>query len=181
MPRFKERKGQLMDILDRFEAKPSSVHVHTALAAIERLRNDGATFWDENSNQLPRWQEYCTILWMFLNTLGKRRHLEKQDLATALREFIQEFEHSTGGMYEMLYGAFDDPDHNLDLKQMLNWFDLIYRFSTYALISFWIDDKTEEVSVKIKMNMTTGKTTQETTRNEMRVTRNYRRAAKDLR
>ena len=159
MSRFKERKSQLMDILDRIEAKPSSVHIRNALSAIERLRDDGDTFWDEDSNQLRRWQEYCTILWMFLNTLGKRRYLEKQDLATALREFIQEFEHSTAGMYEMLYGAFDNPDHNRDLKQLLNWFDLIYRFSTYALIfaliSFWIDDKTEEFYTKIKMNMAT--------------------------
>ena len=177
MPRFKERQLQLVDLIGRFEANPSSTHVYDALAAIGRLKDDGAKFWDEDSQELRRWRESCDVLWTFLNsTLGQRRHLEKQDLATALREFIQEFEHSTGRMYQMLYSSSND----LDIERTLHWFDLVYRFSTYALISFWIDDKTEENSVKITTNTTTGKTTQEWTRNEMRVPKKHRRATKQL-
>ena len=97
-------------------------------------------------------------------------------MATALREFIQEFEHSTERMYQMLCSKSND----LDIEHTLHWVDLVYRFSTYALISFWIDDKAEENSVKIRMNMTTGKTTQEWTRNEMRVPRKYRHTTKKL-
>ena len=177
MPRFKERQLQLVDLIGRFEANSSSTHVRNALSAIERLKDDGAKFWDEDPKKLRRWREYCTILWAFLNsTLGQRRHLEKQDLATALREFIQEFEHSTGRMYQMLYSKSND----LDIEHTLHWFDLVYRFSTYALISFWIDDKTEENSVKITINMTTRKRTEEWTRNEMRVPKKYRRATKGV-
>ena len=181
MPRFKERQLQLVDLIGRFEANPSSTHVRDALSAIERLKEDGAKFWDEDPKKLHRWREYCTILWKFLNsTLGQRRHLEKQDLATALREFIQEFEHSTGRMYQMLYSRPKNPDNNLDIERTLHWFDLVYRLSTYALISFWIDDKTERNSVKISMNLATGKTTQEWTRNKMRVPKKYRRATNKL-
>ena len=97
-------------------------------------------------------------------------------MATALREFIQEFEHSTQRMYQMLYSRSND----LDIEQTLHWFDLVYRFSTYALVSFWIDDKTEENSVKITINTTTRKTTQHWTRNEMQVPPKYRHATKKL-
>ena len=177
MRRFKERQLRLVDLIGRFEANPSSTHVRDALSAISRLKDDGAKYWDEDSQELRRWREYCNVLWTFLNsTLGQRRHLEKHDLATALREFIQEFEHSTGRMYQMLYSRSDD----LDIEHTLHWFDLVYRFSTYALISFWIDDKTEENSAKITINTTTWTTTQEWTRNEMQVPKKYHHAAKKL-
>ncbi|MDE0153779.1 MAG: hypothetical protein OXN23_08040 [Gammaproteobacteria bacterium] len=155
--RFKDRHLQLFDLVDRFEAVPSSTHVYKALATIERLKDEGLKFWDEGSSQLTHWQGYCSALWTFLNTeLGKRRHIEKQDLATALREYNAEFEHSTHGMFEMLYGISDNPDNDERIKQMLCWFDLAYRLSAYAITSFWIDEKSDQSSVKIKMNVTTG-------------------------
>ena len=179
--RFNERHGRLIDYVDRFEAKPSSTHARDALAAIGRLQDDGAGFWDEGSRQLTRWRHYCTVLCTFLNSdLGRRRHLEKQKLATALREFIQEFEHSIGGMDEMLYGISDAPDDNPELERMLRWFEVVYRFSTYAIISFWIDDKTEHNSVKITMKLATREHREEWTREEMKVPKEYRRATRKL-
>ena len=179
--RFSERYGQPIDLVDRFEAEPSSTHARNALAAIGRLQDDGATFWKEGSRQLTRWRDYCTVLSTFLNSdLGTRRHLENQDLATALREFIQEFEHSIYGMYEMLYGIPDDPDDNPELERMLGWFELVYRFSTYAIISFWIDDKTEHNSVKMKINLTSDDSRAEWTRIKMKVPRKCRKATRKL-
>ena len=179
--RFKERHVRLIDLVDRFEAKPASTHARNALAAIGRLNDDGATFWNEGSRQLTRWRRACTELWQFINAeLGRRRHLEKQDLATALREFIQKFEHSTDRIYQMLHGISGDPADNSDLERMLRWIELVYRYSTYAIISFWIDDKTEHNSVKITMNLGTGECGTEWTREEMKVPRKYRRATKNL-
>ena len=63
---------------------------------------------------------------------------------------------------------------------MLRWFELVYRFSTYAIISFWIDDKMEHNSVKITMNLTTGKHRQEWTKVEMKVPKKYRQATRKL-
>ena len=63
---------------------------------------------------------------------------------------------------------------------ILGWFDLVYRFSTYAIISFWIDDKTETNSVKITMNLSTGEHREEWTRKEMKVPRKYRRTTRNL-
>ena len=177
MPRFEDRKSsRLFDVIDRFEGVPSSTHCYNALGAIERLKEDGAAFWDEDSPQLRRWREACTTLWVFLNTLGNRRY---EDLATVLREFIQEFEHSTERMYQMLYSR-DDPDEDPVIARTCHWFDLVYRLSTYALISSRIDDKREDVSARIEVNLATRKTTQEITRNEMKVPKKYRRATKKL-
>ena len=180
MSRYKERQLRLIDGLSRFEAEPSSMHVRNALGAIERLERDGAALWGEGSGQLSRWRKGCNVLWVFLNQLGERRYGQRQDLATALREFIQEFEHSTGRMFQMLHSTSDDPDNDPNIERTLRWFDLIYRYSTYALISSWIDDKTQEESLKMTINLTTGATQQKWTRKEMQVPREYRRYTKTI-
>ena len=179
-PRLQARQTRLMEFVGRFEAKSSPAHIHDALAAIDRLKDDGANFWDEGSDQLARWRRGCTTLWTFLNTLGNRRDIEKQDLTVVLREFIQEFEHSTWRMYQMLYGILDDSDSDSTLRKMLDWFDLVYKLSTYAVVSTWIDDKTERISVRITANMISGEHTEKWTRNKMRIPKNYRHASENL-
>ena len=180
--RFKDRHLQWFDLVDRFEAKPSSKHAYDACSVIERVRDDASAFWEEGSAQLKRWRHYCNVLWTFINTgLGERRYVKNQDLAEALREFFQEFEHSTHGMYEMLYGTSDDPENDPKIKQVLDWFPLIFRCSTYTITSFWLDDKTEDVLIDISINSVTGKRSQKTTKlKEMQVPKKHRRAAKDL-
>ena len=138
--RFKDRSLEFLDLNQRFEAKPSSHHMSTAKGAIERLRQEGASFWSEDQQQLRRWREYCNVLWTFIVTdLGSRRFIQKQGVETALREFIGEFEHSTHGMFEMLYGTSDDVDSDPQVRQILSWFELVYRSSTYAIVSYWLD------------------------------------------
>ena len=154
--RFKNRHLELLDIVDRFESSPASRHARDARGVIERVRDEGSAFWEEGSSQLKRWRDYCNVLWTFIHTsLGERRHLKKQDVAEALREFFQEFEHSTHGMYEMLYGTSDDPENDPRIKQVLDWFPLIFRCATYAITSFWLDDKTEEILTEISINLAT--------------------------
>ena len=178
-PHVQARQPQLMDFVGRFEAKSSLTHVYDALAAIERLKDDGANYWNEGSDQLTRWREGCATLWTFLNTLKNRRDIEKQELAVVLREFIQEFEHSAWRMYQMLYGVFGSPDNDPTLHRMLDWFDLVYKLSTYAVISTWIDDKAEQVSVRTAVNLSSGERTEKWTRNKMRIPKNYRHASKN--
>ena len=179
--RYTDRNFQRIDLVDRFESKSSSEHVHTALGAIERVKDEGVSIFGDGTEELARWQRSCDDLWMFLNSgLGMRRFRDKQDLTVALREFIQEFEHSTERMRQILYGIADDSDYKEKLGQMECWFHLIYRFSTYGIISFWINDKTEENSVKTSVNLTTGKSTQDWTRKEMKVPRQYRHTIKKL-
>ena len=160
MPKFKNRRLQIVDLIGRFETRSSAEHTYNALAAVERLKDEGATFWEKGSFQLLRWESGCSILWKFLNTLGRRR-LETPDLAEVMREFVQEFEHSTGRMLQMLYGTSDDLDNDPEISRILNWLCLVYRLSTYSLVSYWIDDKTEENTIKIKVNISTGATTEE--------------------
>ena len=180
MPRFRDRGLRLLDIPDRFEAQPSSVHVYNALCAIGRLRDDGDSFWADSSSQNTRWKEYCVVLYTFINGLDERRHIEQQNLETALREFIQEFEHSISGMYEMLYGTSSDPDDSTHIQQITDWFELVYRLSTYALASYWIDDKSKEYIGKISVDMRAGEISERWTRKEMQLPRKYRHTTKKL-
>ena len=90
-----------------------------------------------------------------------------------MREFIQEFEHSTGGMYQMLHSLPVDSDSDENRCQIGRWIDLVCRFSTYAIVSFWIDDKSEENSAHITINLSTGESTTELKHEPMRVPRRY--------
>lgn len=153
--RFANRNLEYLDIIHRFEAEPTSVHLRTAQGAIERLRDDGNHFWSEDEKQLGQWRKYCDVLWKFIVTdLGNRRHIQKEDLQTALREFISEFEHSVHGMYEMLYGKIEGADLDSRVPDYFQWVDVVYRASTYAILSYWIDEKHDELTttLQIKIN-----------------------------
>ena len=97
-----------------------------------------------------------------------------------MREFTHEFEHSTQRMYQMLYGPVSNPESDERVGQIMNWFNLVFLSSTYALLSAWIDDKQEHNSLTTRVNLTTGEVRQEGTRSEMRVPRKYRRATKGI-
>ena len=180
MPRFKQRQLQWTDIVERFEAKSHSEHVHHAHGLIERLRSEGERFLKRNPDQIHRWYHYCTQLLNFLRDLDQRRDSKQQSLETAMREFIQEFEHSTGRMSQLLHGALADPDNNEAARQIKTLFELIYRVSTYAVVSAWIADKHEETTYRIRVNLTTGDVEDEGAHHPMRVPKEYRKSTKRL-
>ena len=163
-PRFRNRRyGRLMDVVRPFESQPSSRHVRDAMSAIERLRDEGRQFWQADSDELARWREGCTELWVFLNTLGQRRDTDKQPLETALREFVQAFEHTTYRMTQMLHGLRGHGENDSpEVDSVFRWAELVYRLSTYGLVSYWAGDKTEETVVT----------------KDMRIPRKYRSSAR---
>ena len=180
MARFDERPLQWTDILGRFEAHSHQTHTHNTLGLIGTLKDLGRTFWPDGADQLRRWEEGCAELWSFLNRLGLRRDLNKQDLATVMREFIQEFEHTTGRMYQMLYGEIPDHEDDQKIAEVFDWFNFVFRSAIYALLSGWIEDKQDHFAITTTINLTTGETTQERTGTEMAVPKKYRRATKRL-
>lgn len=180
MPRFEQRQLQWTDIVGRFEAKSHSEHVRHARGMMEKLRSEGDRFLKGKPDQLRRWCHYCTQLLNFLRDLDQRRASKQQSLETAMREFIQEFEHSTGRMSQILYGALEDPDNNEAAKQIMTLFELIYRVSTYAVVSAWIADKHEETTYRITVNLATGDRKDEGTHTPMRVLKKYRKSTKRL-
>ena len=181
--RFSERQLQWTDIIGRFEAQPYLLHLRNALGTINLLEEEGARFWRRESERFKTWQSYCTKLRSFLNNLSQRRDLCQQGLETAMREFIQEFEHSTGRLYQMLYGPVAESGSDDGVKEITDWFNLVgvvYLASTYALVSAWIDDKQEPSSLSTTINLTTGEMKTEGTRIQMRVPTKYRKSTKRL-
>ena len=117
---------------------------------------------------------------LFRISLGLRRDLNKQDLATVMREFIQEFEHTTGRMYQMLYGETPDNEDDQKIAEVFDWLNFVFRSAIYALLSGWIEDKQDHFAITTTINLTTGETYQERTGTEMTVPKKYRRATKRL-
>ena len=95
-----------------------------------------------------------------------------------MREFIQEFEHSTERMQQMLYGGITDPDKKEDDRQIRDLINSTYRSSTYALVSAWTDDKHDDISLVTTIDLTTGKVRQEGKRTSMQVPKKYKRSTK---
>ena len=181
--RHENSPPELLDLVPRFEGESSGVHVRNALGATGRLKDDGTAFWSEGTPQLEKWHHECDELMEFIGrSLGKRRHLDKQDLSTALREFVQTFEHSQWRLDQLLRSGPSEEDR----RRILRWCDLIYRLSTYALIAFWIDDKTEHVATRISMRLdrTTGMVTEQSMETEvtkkMTVPKKYKKATQRL-
>ena len=83
-------------------------------------------------------------------------------------------------MYQMLYESVADPDSDEGVREIMDWFNLAYIASTYALASAWIDDKQENASLRTILNLTTGEVREEGTRIEMQVPRKYRKSTKRL-
>ena len=158
--RFKERydEAHTLSGIQRFEALPSSHHIRNALSLIVRIRQDGVAYFGKNLGQIQSWEEHCNLLYAFLNQDLSQRKYKGQDLAKALREYIHEFEHVSYRLHEMLYGpAFKQGDSKTVLE-LSTRMKLLYRHSTYAILAFWIDDKTEDVVIRVKTNLATGKT-----------------------
>ncbi len=173
---------------DRFEALPSYRHCRNAWSVLQRIQDDGREYFAEDSGDLSSWRKYCDVLITFImSELGARRSIKKQDLATVLREYIQEFEHSFARMHSMLYGvAYTDNDVSI-LEGFFVLQEWAFRDSMYAIISYWIDDKTEHVlhrtHIKMEINETGCKTTTTTYKSEvdeMKVPKKYKHAMKRL-
>ena len=180
MPRFEERKLQWMYAFGRFEDNAYSDHARNARGFIQRLKGEGDRFLKRESEQLQRWNDGCTDLLDLLKDLPQRRDLKQEGLETAMREFIQEFEHSTHRMYQLLYQALD-PDDDEAVRKIMDLFNWAYRLSTYALVSAWIDDKQEDNSLRTIINLTTGEVKREGVLTKRPLPGKYKHAAKRLR
>ena len=111
----------LRDLIPRFEAASSSEHLRNVVAAVQRLHDEGRSFWPVESSQSGRWQRGCDELLGIINELGKRRWVHNQDLPTAFREFTGAFEHTTYRMLQML------DSRPCDHERIGLWCDFAYR------------------------------------------------------
>ena len=80
----------------------------------------------------------------------------------------------------MLYGRVVEADGGESLRSVMDWFNVTYLASTYALVSAWIDDKQENISLSIRVDLTTGNVRQEGTRTKMRVPKKYQSSTRRL-
>lgn len=179
MPRYKNRPLRWPDVLGRFEAGSYTWHLRNARGLIERIRDEGSQIFDEYPKLLHKWQDYCSVLLTFLAELRRRRN-SKQNLETAMREFIHEFEHSTEHMEKLLYKISTDLNANEDTRHARMLFDVVYRAATYTLLAAWIPEKQDEASIEIVVDRSTGKVTEKVKLKEMRVPKKYRKNAKLL-
>ncbi len=178
MPRFKDRPLEWIDVSPRFEACPTSDHAHKAIGFIQRLQAEGRQLLEDGSVQADRWNQGCLDLQNHIRALGRA---DRPDLPTALREFFHSFEHATGRMYQMMHGIPGIAEDRTQLRQFFNWFDMVYRHSTYAITASYCPNKNPPSTLRTTINLTTGEVTQEGERGEAKVPKKYRHATDKVR
>ena len=147
--RFRNRDLQFIDLVNQFESQPTSTHIHSALGVIERMEQDGSEFLGEDSKSLERWSRGCSTLHQFINSeLHICRFVENQSLETVLRKFFNEFEHTTDRFYQMFHRTVDTPEYDHRLRNFVAWIDLVFRLTTYAIVSYWLHEESEKASTK---------------------------------
>lgn len=140
--RFSRRRMELIDLVRRIRSHAPEDHAYNSVASIGRLKDEGNHYWKDQPRARDRWNHYCDGLLRFLNAeMEKRRFLENQPLGAALTEFIHEFEHHTSRLYQMLHAKHISAANR---RRELAWMDLIYRFSTYAILTFWTQPQDPE-------------------------------------
>ena len=175
MPRWKDRLMSEFEIVPRFGGTSSNIHARNALAAIERLRDDGRVYFSSDSEAYKRWERGCNELWEFINTLQSKIH-ENISLSDALVEFIDNYEHTETRLHQTLYSGSVLEKHEEAISNTWFWLGIIYRFCTYSILSTYFGEKMlDEHSVEITVNLATGKRCEKWTRNPMQVPRKYRR------
>ena len=186
--RWKDRPLNAEVLVGRFEEQTTSELRRNAKGVIERLRDEGCnTCWKLDPDKAEQWHRYCTVLWEIIHALDAQKNLQNSGLTKVLREFIQEYEHTSYRLRQMLYGydASDTKGDQESLQKLEFWLTLVYRCATYAIVSTWIEDKDRELSTEITMkfdlNVGTVSTTQTTTMHrDMRIPPEYRKASKPL-
>ena len=177
MTKFASRSPEWIDILPRFEEGAAPDHFRNAISHIQRLENNGARLLGRESDQFERWRQACKELESHITSLGAS---QDRELATSLREFIHSFEHHTERMYQIVQGISANSEGDTSVRQMLALFDLVYKLSTYAIISTFIPDKKPTSTLWTSINLTTGQHTRGGEYTEPPVPRRYRAAAKKV-
>ena len=174
--KWRDRRLDAISVIGRFEAKSATEHFRNAIGCLQRIRDDGDQIWtgapERRASGIARVCRKNAATYPEASS----RCRANESLETALREFVQEFEHSTTRMAQMLHGLGDD-----DLIQQFAWWtELAYRFSTYAVLSCWLDDKQDETSVRINVNVIEGTSREEWCHKPMIVPKKHRPATKRI-
>ena len=174
--RFAKRPLEWIDVDPRFEGASAQDHAHNAQGYIGRLESEGGRKFKGSPEQAARWAAGCLELKQHILKLCTT---QSQDLRTDMREFFQAFEHERYRIYQMSYNG-----SGWTPKQVLIWFELIYKHSTYAILAAHLPDRQEinTLATRIQMQIGPGGVTSTTTTTgkikKPGVLRRYRRASK---
>lgn len=152
--RFRNRRIQMIDIVPRFEDKPASHHVRHAVGQIQRLALEGKSIIGDDFKKLDRWESACNEM---LKHIGKSQQQDRADLATALREFIIDFEHATARVHQMVFGARQDVPDDDSEPGVLAWLEYTFRLTIYALLANYCEDKLDSTTYILSFDPAIGK------------------------
>ena len=104
MPRYNERRdGGWVDVLKPLKSTTSADEIYNAIAVMQRIRNDGLTYFKENEVAGSRWARGCNDLISLINKFSYRLQVEKIDIAEVLWDFTEEFDHTEKRLHQLLY------------------------------------------------------------------------------
>ena len=177
MTKYRERRPNMSDVIGLYEAYTAAEHTYDSIAAIERLRDEGLLIFRPGTGQRKRWERGCDELKGHVNAFYGSSSL---DLATVVREFIHEYEHTTQRMWQLLFSLPSDPDIDPKLQALRHWFELIFRKSIYAVTASQDPKKQDVTRISLSVNLSSGKTETDVTPAQMKVPPQYKHTTKKI-
>lgn len=160
-------------------------------STIQSLKNDGVRYLGGNSGPCERWERGCDELFDFVNKLQSGKDMKRKEakdssqkidgnteLLTIFKEFIDKFEHFQKQLHQILCSRSIDENRDQAISNTRDWLNIIYRFSTYAIISTYLGDRTEHTIIRIRISLSTGKSYTETTHYPITILKKYRKKKK---
>ena len=155
--RYKKRYSvHFFQNVERFEGNLNR-HRGQAVSVIQRIRDDGREYFkgDKDNGRIESWEEYCDGLICVLKDLDLRKQ-QGQELSTVMREYFQEFEHSSGRLDQMLHGVTHDRGDDDVVVELWLLLTYAFRVSIYGIVAEWTPDKKEVEHIDMHVNLSTG-------------------------
>lgn len=142
MAKYKKRMLTSFDLFKPIRKGSCTEFVNNALGSIERLKDEGRKYFDEDSSNWKKWEKECTNLWELINCLHSKIEVDKVDSLSSITEFADKFDHAEMRLHQVLYsGEIHEGDRAKVIDSIYRWCSIVYRFSVNAIILAYRDAK----------------------------------------
>ena len=120
----------LSSLIKPLESTTSTDELYDAIAATQRLRDDGLTYFNATSNARDRWVRGCNELIELINDFPHQIQSNRSKTICVLGKFTSEFDHTKKRLLQMSLCQDISGDTRFQTTaHTIGWLNLVYEFS----------------------------------------------------
>ena len=130
MPEYERANRGLSSLIKPLESTTSTDELYDAIAATQRLRDDGLTYFNATPNARDRWVRGCNELIDLINDFPYQIQANRSNTLLVLGKFTSEFDHTKNRLLQMsLCKDISDDTRFQTTAHTIGWLNLVYEFS----------------------------------------------------